>query len=118
MNQKRGQVSTSNPGSELRLDPIFSKIGHLYWIKTGKTMAKKASTPTLNFEYALNELETMIGKMETGQLSLEDSLKNFEEGVSLARQCQQALKEAELKVQILVEQNGQLQAAPFAMEEE
>lgn len=79
-------------------------------------MTKKAITP-LNFEKSLNDLETMIEKMESSQLTLEESLKNFEEGISLARQCQQALKEAEQKVQILVEQNGELQTEPFAIEE-
>lgn len=80
-------------------------------------MKKKTTAAPLNFEASLNDLETMIEKMETSQLTLEESLKNFEEGIALARQCQQALKEAEQKVQILVEQNGELQTEPFAIEE-
>jgi exodeoxyribonuclease VII small subunit len=55
----------------------------------------------MNFETSLDALEQLIKKMETGQLSLEDSLKFFEEGIQLTRQCQTALKEAEQKVQIL-----------------
>lgn len=85
-------------------------------------MAKKTLTQPLenqspNFEAALNDLEEMIQKMESGQLSLEDSLQNFEAGISLARQCQQALKTAEQKVQMLIEKNGELQAEPFTVEE-
>ena len=59
-----------------------------------------------NFEKALQELEGLVEKMETGNLSLEESLKNFERGVALTRQCQQALAEAEQKVQILLSRNG------------
>lgn len=55
------------------------------------------------FEKALDELEKLVGKMESGKLSLEDSLQNFEQGISLVKQCQQALTEAEQKVKILTE---------------
>lgn len=69
---------------------------------------------TLDFENALKELESIIAKMASGQLSLEDSLKNFEDGIRLARQCQSALKDAEHKVQILVEKNSEYQTQPFS----
>jgi exodeoxyribonuclease VII small subunit len=72
----------------------------------------------MNYETALKELETVVEKMESGQLSLEDSLKSFEEGVKLARLCQNSLKEAEQKVQILIEQNGELRPEPFLVENE
>lgn len=68
---------------------------------------------TLNFEATLAELETMVEKMAKGQLSLEDSLKNFEQGILLTRQCQAVLKEAEQKVQILIGQNDSFQSVPF-----
>lgn len=54
-----------------------------------------------NFEAALAELETLVSKMEDGDLSLEESLNAFESGIKLTRQCQQALQQAELKVQKL-----------------
>lgn len=57
----------------------------------------------LNFEASIKELETLVNKMEEGNLSLEDSLKYFERGVTLTRQCQQALADAEQKVKILLE---------------
>jgi len=77
----------------------------------------KTSTEPLNFESALKELETRVTKMASGQLSLEDSLKNFEDGIRLARQCQTALKDAEQKVQLLIEQNGDYQTQSFVEEE-
>ena len=66
-----------------------------------------------NFEKALQELEELVEKMETGNLSLEESLKYFERGVALTRNCQQALTEAEQKVQILLKQNGKEQLQDF-----
>lgn len=71
----------------------------------------------MNFEKALTDLENVIEKMESGQLSLEESLQSFEDGLKLARLCQHSLKDAEQKVQILIEQNGELRAQPFVTEE-
>ena len=70
-----------------------------------------------NFEKALQELEELVEKMETGNLSLEESLKYFERGVALTRNCQQALAEAEQKVQILLKQNGKEQLQDFDPED-
>ena len=55
------------------------------------------------FEHALEELESLVEKMETGELSLEESLAAFERGVKLTRHCQSSLKAAELKVKVLTE---------------
>ena len=57
----------------------------------------------LAFETALDELEALVHRMESGELSLEDSLAAFERGVQLTRHCQAALKSAELKVKVLTE---------------
>lgn len=57
----------------------------------------------VNFERSLAELETLIEKMEAGDLSLEESLQAFERGVALTRDCQAALRRAELRVQALTE---------------
>lgn len=62
--------------------------------------AKSEQSPD-NFEAALAELETLVSRMEDGDLSLEESLNAFETGIKLTRQCQQALQQAELKVQKL-----------------
>ena len=54
-----------------------------------------------SFESAMEQLETLVSKMESGDLSLEESLKAFEKGVKLTRFCQDQLQKAELKVQEL-----------------
>ena len=56
---------------------------------------------TVDFEQKLNQLESLVNDMEQGSLTLEDSLKAFEEGIKITRECQQALKEAELRVDML-----------------
>ena len=55
-----------------------------------------------NFEEALANLENLVEAMEAGDLSLEESLKAFEQGIKLTRECQQALEQAEQKVQLLL----------------
>lgn len=62
----------------------------------------KKDVETTHFEQSITQLNTLIEKMESGALSLDDSLKCFEEGIALIRQCQQTLTETEQKVQILV----------------
>ena len=56
---------------------------------------KTKASKDMDFEQAMQELESLVDKMESGELSLEDSLKHFEQGVKLTRQCQNSLKEAE-----------------------
>ncbi|MCF6257020.1 MAG: exodeoxyribonuclease VII small subunit [Gammaproteobacteria bacterium] len=69
---------------------------------------KKQKTP--DFETALKELETLVERMENGESSLEDSLKDFERGIELTRSCQTALTEAEQKVEILLKKDGEPEA--------
>ena len=78
-------------------------------------MAKK-QPQTPQFEQSLQELEALVEKMEQGDLSLEQSLQHFERGVQLTRACQQALKEAEQKVETLLKKNGQEEIVPFDSE--
>jgi len=59
------------------------------------------------FEEALAELEQLVESLEKGDLSLEESLQQFERGVSLARECRDSLAAAEQKVQILLEKEGE-----------
>ena len=72
----------------------------------------------IDFEASLGQLEQLVDQMEEGDLSLEDSLKAFEQGVKLTRECQRALKDAEQKVQLLMEQNGELVAEEFPEDED
>lgn len=76
---------------------------------------KKASEPqkTMDFEQALDQLETLVNKMEVGDLSLEESLQAFESGVKLTREAQARLNAAEQRVKILMEEQGQLVEADF-----
>lgn len=80
--------------------------------KTAKKSAPK-TTDELDFEAAIKELENLVERMEQGDQSLEQSLKDFERGVELTRTCQKALKQAEQKVQLLLEQSGQAELTPF-----
>ena len=67
----------------------------------------------INFEKALEELEGIVEDLESGDLSLENSLKSFEKGIKLARLCQEQLSKAELQVQKLIEENGELKTTPL-----
>lgn len=58
-----------------------------------------------SFEEAIASLESLVNSMESGNLSLEASLKTFEEGIALSRQCQTALSEAKLKVDTLLQKS-------------
>ena len=73
-------------------------------------MAVKKSYP---FETSLDKLEKLVEKMEDGDLTLEESLKIFEEGVKLTRECQQALADAEQKVKLLIEESGEVTSTDF-----
>lgn len=75
-------------------------------------MAKKSANLP-DFEAALAELEKIVEKMESGEQSLEDALKSFQRGIELTRLCQQGLKDAEQKVEKLIQQNGEFRAVPL-----
>jgi exodeoxyribonuclease VII small subunit len=65
------------------------------------------------FEDALRELEDIVKRLESGDLPLEESLKIFEEGVTLSRYCFQKLEEAEKRVSILMKGEGGVRREPF-----
>jgi exodeoxyribonuclease VII small subunit len=72
--------------------------------------AKKRS---FDFEQTLADLEQLVNTMESGNMPLEESLKAFEQGVKLTRECQQALQEAEQKVTLLLQQGVGVELQPF-----
>ncbi|MDA3977488.1 exodeoxyribonuclease VII small subunit [Gallibacterium sp. AGMB14963] len=74
----------------------------------------KKTTQTLNFENTLTELEAVVNRLEQGDLSLEDALAQFEQGVNLAKQAQDRLANAEQRVQILLEKNSTAQLSDYA----
>lgn len=94
-------------------------------------MSKKPTTtpatnntdaPAPDFETSLAELEGIVDKLEQGELSLEESLQQFERGVQLTRLCQTALTQAEQKVEILLRKSGgstdEFAASPFETDDE
>jgi exodeoxyribonuclease VII small subunit len=70
----------------------------------------------VEFEAALEELEALVTRMEEGELPLEEALKQFERGIRLTRDCQRALREAEQKVDLLMDKAGDADVAPFEPE--
>lgn len=82
--------------------------------QTEHFMTKKDSQE-LKFEAAIADLELVVEQLESGDLSLEESLAAFEKGVGLVRYCNQKLSEVEKKVELLVkDKEGQLQLKAFA----
>jgi exodeoxyribonuclease VII small subunit len=72
---------------------------------------------TIDFEQALGELEAVVEKLEHGDLPLEEALKQFERGIELARACQESLKQAEQKVEILLKKTDDAEPQAFEPEE-
>lgn len=77
---------------------------------------RKGKTP--DFEQALEDLEATVERLERGDLPLEEALKQFERGIGLARSCQAALKQAEQKVEILLQKTPDATPEPFEPDEE
>ena len=77
---------------------------------------RKGKTP--DFEQALEDLEATVEHLERGDLPLEEALKQFERGIGLARSCQAALKQAEQKVEILLQKTPDATPEPFEPDEE
>jgi exodeoxyribonuclease VII small subunit len=73
----------------------------------------------LKFEDCLTRLEQIVSQLEAGSLSLEDSLKVFEEGIGLARHCAKYLADAERRIEVLAKDDaGALSQKPFAFADE
>lgn len=70
--------------------------------------ARPDAPEPIDFEAALAELEALVGRMEAGSLSLEESLAAFERGIKLTRECQSALKSAELRIKALTQEGDEL----------
>jgi exodeoxyribonuclease VII small subunit len=85
---------------------------------TQKNTPPPPSVPPVDFEQSLAELEATVEKLEHGDLSLEDALQQFERGVALARVCQASLKQAEQKVEILLQRSVDAAPEPFEPDDE
>lgn len=67
----------------------------------------------VDFEQSLNALETLVNRMEQGDMTLDESLQAFESGIALTRECQERLAAAELKVTRLIEEQGNIRLEAF-----
>jgi exodeoxyribonuclease VII small subunit len=78
-----------------------------------KAAAETADTKAPSFEEGLQQLETIVKEMESGELPLERALDLFERGMKLSDTCRKQLDEAETRVEILTRRAGQMQPQPF-----
>ena len=77
-----------------------------------------SANKTVNLEKTLADLEALVDELESGDLPLEKTMQKFEQGIKLTRACQAALKEAEQKVEILVQSAGGDELQAFDIEED
>ncbi|MCK5374541.1 MAG: exodeoxyribonuclease VII small subunit [Alphaproteobacteria bacterium] len=81
-------------------------------------MAQNKAVKALSFEEALEELETIVRKLETGEAPLEDSISAYERGTELKRHCEEKLRDAQIKIEkISISENGTIKAQPLDSEE-
>ena len=69
-----------------------------------------------NFEESMKTLEGIVSELENGNLNLDESVKKFEEGMKIAKQCNSILENAEKKITILLEKDGELKEEDFDAE--
>jgi len=69
-----------------------------------------------NFEESMKKLEGIVTELENGNLNLDESVKRFEEGMKIAKQCNTILEDAEKKITILLEKDGELKEEDFDAE--
>ncbi len=74
-----------------------------------------ADAPEQSFDQIMTRLREVVARLESGELSLEQSLQVYEEGVQLARKGQQLLATAEKRVEILVSASGSIEVVPFTV---
>jgi exodeoxyribonuclease VII small subunit len=88
--------------------------------KNGSTdkSANDPSVPAITFEQAMETLEAIVAKLESGDVPLETAIELFQEGMSLSKLCGQKLEQVERRIEMLVEGDGGLQRKPFAASRE
>lgn len=70
-----------------------------------------------NFEENMNKLETIVADLEKGDLNLDDSVKKFEEGIKISKECNEMLEEAEKKITILLQKEDKIEEEDFTTED-
>lgn len=84
------------------------------WVFWALSALRELAVPHLKFETALSRLEATVQSLEKGDLSLEEALKVFEEGIRLSKSCMKTLGEAEKKVEVLMKgEGGKCKSRPF-----
>lgn len=71
----------------------------------------------MSFEESMQELEKIVQELENNNLNLDESVKKFEEGMEISKKCNKILEEAEKKITILLENNGEIEEKDFKVEE-
>ena len=71
----------------------------------------------MNFEENMEKLEKIVQELEKGELNLDESIKKFEEGMQVSKECNKMLEEAEKKITILLEENGEIKEENFQKQE-
>ena len=72
---------------------------------------------TANFEKNMSDLENIVTELEKGDLNLDESISKFEEGIKISKQCNKILEDAEKKITILLEKDGEVKEENFVSEE-
>ncbi len=70
-----------------------------------------------SFEDNMNNLEKIVAELEKGDLNLDESITKFEDGIKLSKECNKILEEAEKKITILLEKDGETKEEEFTTEE-
>lgn len=82
--------------------------------KTAANTPDASPSPVAQFEQSLAELEALVARMEGGELNLDESLRSFERGIALYRNCQTALEQAEARVKLLLDPEHPESTRPFS----
>lgn len=83
-----------------------------------KEMKEKEMKQELNFEEAMKRLEEIAQELEKGDLDLDQSVKKFEEGMALSKKCNEILQEAEKRITILIQEDGEIKEENFVPTED
>lgn len=81
-------------------------------------MKKVNESDEMSFEEAMAQLEEIVQQLEAGEVPLEESIQLFQRGMELSKYCQGKLQHVEKQINLLMEENGQVTAKPFTLQEE
>lgn len=70
-----------------------------------------------SFEEQMEDLEKIVGELEKGDLNLDDSVTKFEEGIKISKECSETLEEAQKKITMLIDNNGEIKEEDFQAKE-